>query len=216
MGRLFILSAPSGTGKSTVAQRLLESTDNVRRVVTATTRQPRPTERDGVDYIFMKREEFLEGVEKGYFLEYAEVYGNYYGTPREQVEKNIKCGHDSLLVIDVQGAFKVKKEFPQAVTVFLLPPSIEELKRRMKRRGYTDSNADLRLETARKEIPCATSFDYIIINDFIDKAVDQLRCIILSSRCERDMVLESIKKGPLVSKEIIELIQGGECYGKET
>jgi len=202
-------------GKSTVASRLLESIDNVRRVVTATTRDPRPSERDGIDYIFMKREEFLEGIEKGYFLEYAEVYGNYYGTPRDQVEKNIRSGHDSLLVIDVQGAFKVKEEYPHAVTVFLLPPSMEELKRRMKRRGYTDSNTDLRLETARKEIPCAASFDYIIINDFIDKAVDQMRSIILCSRCEKDRVLDNLKRGPLVSREILDLIQGGECHGKE-
>ena len=215
MAKLFILSAPSGTGKSTIAGKLLSQLEGIRRVVTATTREPRPGEREGVDYIFLSREEFEKGIEEGKFLEYAEVYGNYYGTPKDQVEKNVQEGYDSLLVIDVQGAFKVKSIYPDAVSVFLLPPSLEELKRRMVSRGYRDSNADLRLETARKEIPCAKSFDFVIINDFVDKAVDQLRSIILSSRCEREAVLNRLKNTS-VDKELISLIEGGDCYVKET
>jgi guanylate kinase len=215
MGKLFILSAPSGTGKSTVAGKLLERLDGIRRVVTATTREPRPGEKNRIDYIFMKREEFERGIEEGYFLEWAEVYGNYYGTPKEQVEKNLKEGYDSLLVIDVQGAFKVKEIFPEAVGIFLLPPSLDELKRRMKGRGYTDANTDLRLETARKEIPCAKSFDYIVINDFIDRAVDQIRSIIISFRCRKGAVLEELAKSSAVSKDIVELIKGGDCYGEK-
>ncbi len=214
MAKLFILSAPSGTGKSTIAGKLLSQLEGIRRVVTATTREPRPGEREGVDYIFLSREEFEKGIEEGKFLEYAEVYGNYYGTPKDQVEKNMQEGYDSLLVIDVQGAFKVKSIYPDAVSVFLLPPSLEELKRRMVSRGYRDSNADLRLETARKEIPCAKSFDFVIINDFVDKAVDQLRSIILSSRCEREAVLNRLKNTS-VDKELISLIEGGDCYVKE-
>ncbi len=215
MGKLFILSAPSGTGKSTIADRLLKQVEGIRRVVTATTREPRPGEKPGVDYIFMTREEFEEGIRNGLFLEYANVYGNYYGTPRDQIEKNMKEGYDSLLVIDVQGAFKVKKIFPEAVSIFLLPPSLEELRRRMIGRGYRDSNTQIRLETAKGEIPCARSFDYIIINDFIDKAVEQLRSIIIASRCERESTLRRIKN-LLYNEEIISLIEGGECYVKET
>ncbi len=184
-------------------------------MVTATTREPRPGEQHGTDYIFMSVEEFEKGIEEGRFLEYANVYGNYYGTPRDQIEENLSRGLDSLLVIDVQGAFKVKKLFPSAVSVFLLPPSLEELRRRMIGRGYRDSNARLRLETARKEIPCARAFDYIIINDFVDKAVAQLRSIIVASRCEREDVLKRL--GSLLPNgEIRSLVEGGECYVKET
>ncbi len=216
MGNLFILSAPSGTGKSTVASKLLERLEGLRRVITATTREPRPGERDGVDYYFMKKDDFERGIRGGYFLEWAEVYGNYYGTPREQVDKNIKEGYDSLLVIDVQGAFKVKEIMPRSVGIFLLPPSMEELKRRMKRRGYSDKNTSLRLETAKKEIPCAPNFDYIVVNDFIDHAVDQIRSIIISLRCKKENALEDLRISSAVSKDILELMEGGGCYGKKT
>ncbi|MDQ7038839.1 MAG: guanylate kinase [Aquificota bacterium] len=214
MGRLFILSAPSGTGKSTVAGKLLQQVDSLRRVVTATTRRPRPGEKDGVDYIFMTREEFERGIKEGFFLEYAEVYGNYYGTPRDQVERNMKENVDSLLVIDVQGAFRVKEVFPEAVSIFLLPPSLEELKRRMIARGYRDSNTEVRLEMAKKEIPCARFFDYVIINDFVDRAVELLRSIILASRCERERVLGRLD-ALLHSEDVLSLLKGGRCYVKE-
>ena len=215
MAKLFILSAPSGTGKSTIAGKLLQQLEGIRRVVTATTREPRPGEKPGVDYIFLTKEEFEKGIEEGRFLEYANVYGNYYGTPRDQVEKNLEEGYDSLLVIDVQGAFKVKRIYPDAVSVFLLPPSLEELKRRMIGRGYRDKNAQVRLETAKGEIPCAKRFDYIIINDFVDKAVEQLKSVILASRCERESTLRNLRN-LLKSEEILSLLEGGECYVKET
>ncbi len=215
MAKLFILSAPSGTGKSTLAGKLLQQVDGIRRIVTVTTREPRPGEEPGVDYIFMSKEEFEEGIEKGLFLEYANVYGNYYGTPRDQVERNLEEGYDSLLVIDVQGAFKVKKMYPDAVSIFLLPPSMDELRRRMIGRGYRDRNAEERLKTAKGEIPCAKSFDYIIINDFVDKATQQLKSIIMAKRCERDYVLKNLSK-LLPNEEVRHLIEGGECYVKET
>ncbi len=214
MGKLFILSAPSGTGKSTVASRLLSSLPGIRKVITATTREPRPGEVNNRDYIFMTREEFQKGIEEGFFLEYAEVYGNLYGTPADQVHRNISEGIDSLLVIDVQGAFKVKENHPEAVSIFLMPPSLEELKRRIKQRGHSDSNSEIRLRTAREEIPCAREFDYIVINDFIDKAVDHMRSIIISFRCEKDRVIRDLK-GSLGS-EIVSLLEGGRCHGKKT
>ncbi len=215
MAKLFVLSAPSGTGKSTIASKLLQQIEGIKKIVTVTTRTPRPGESDGVDYFFITKEEFEKRIKEEHFLEYAEVYGNYYGTPKDQVERNLKEGVDSLLVVDVQGAFRIKEIFPSAVTVFLLPPSLEELKRRMISRGYRDNNARLRLETAKKEIPCAREFDYIIINDFVDKAVYQLKSIITASRCERESVLE-VLKNVLPSEEIRSLVKGGECYGKKT
>jgi len=214
MAKLFILSAPSGAGKSTVASKLLQNLEGIKRVVTATTRSPRPGEKHGTDYIFMSKEEFERGIKEGRFLEYARVYGNYYGTPKEQVEKNLSEGYDSLLVIDVQGAFQVKKLYPEAVSVFLLPPSLEELKRRMISRGYRDSNANERLSTARGEIPCVRNFDYVIINDFVDKAVKQLESIVIASRCEREHILARIEE-LIHNRELIELIRGGECYVKK-
>ena len=215
MATLFILSAPSGAGKTTVAERVLNELEGIRKVVTATTRKPRPGERHGVDYLFLTEEEFKKGIEEGRFLEYANVYGNYYGTPKDQVEKNMEEGYDSLLVIDVQGAFKIKGMMPSAVTVFLLPPSMEELKRRIENRGFRDENLQTRLKTAEGEIPCVKFFDYVIVNDFIDKAVLYLKSIIIAKRCERDSVLRNIGK-ILPGKEIAELIKGGECYVKKT
>ncbi len=215
MGRLFILSAPSGTGKTTIAGKVLESVDSLRKVVTATTRQPRPGEVNGRDYIFLSRDEFRSMIEKDEFLEFAEVYGNLYGTPKAQVDENMKQGIDSLLVIDVQGAFEVKRKLPEAITIFLLPPSMEELERRITNRGFIEDNLKKRLEVARKEIPCARSFDYVIINDFIDRAVEHLKSVILASRCRVDNILGGTAQRALDS-ELLSLIEGGDCYVKET
>ncbi|NPB07323.1 MAG: guanylate kinase [Aquificae bacterium] len=214
-GKVFILSAPSGTGKTTVAKKILSELQDVEKVVTYTTRPPRPGEESGVDYVFVSREEFEKKVSENFFLEYANVYGNYYGTPKPDVERITSQGKDALLVIDVQGAFKIKKEIPDAVGIFLLPPSFEELRRRIESRGYRDENIEKRLKTAEKEIPCARYFDYIVINDFLNTAVEKVKAIILSYRCRTERVLGEIDKS-LRNREIINLLQGGECYVKET
>ena len=214
MGKLFILSAPSGTGKTTVAKSLLSSVDNLRRIVTVTTREKRPFERENVDYIFISVEEFKKMIERGEFIEYAEVYGNYYGTPRDQIERNMKEGYDSLLIIDVQGAYRVKSEIPSSVSIFLIPPSIEELKRRMMNRGYKDKNMDIRLNTALKEIPCLKFFDYVVINDFLNSAVEKVKSIIYAERIKREEFLRDIDKYYLEDK-IIDLIKGGDCYVRQ-
>jgi len=216
MGNLFVLSAPSGTGKTTVAQKLLSEVSDLKRIVTYTTRSPRPYEQNGVDYVFVSVEEFEKKIEEGFFLEYANVYGNYYGTPKKEIEETINLEKkDALLVIDVQGAFKVKKVFPEAVTIFLLPPSFEELKRRIEGRGYVDSNVNRRLETAKGEVPCARFFDYIVINDYLNEAVEKVKSIILSYRVKKERVMEEIEKFRL-DKDIVDLLKGGECYVKET
>jgi len=199
---LFVLSAPSGTGKTTVADRLLKSCPKVKRIITTTTRPRREGEVHGVDYIFIDREEFERKIEEGYFLEYANVYGNYYGTPRDQVLKNEEEGIDSLLVIDVQGARKIKEVYPESVLIFLMPPSIEELRRRLLGRGYGRENLEQRLQKAEEEIACARHFDYIVVNEFIDKTVEALHTIIVAHRYRR----ENFLKKPNVNDEVISRI----------
>ena len=205
---LFVLSAPSGAGKTTIAQRLLKSVDNLRRVITATTRAKREGEVHEVDYIFMKKEEFLHHVERGSFLEYAEVYGNYYGTPKDQVLRNEEEGVDSLLVIDVQGAKSVKASYPESVLIFLMPPSFEELRRRLISRGYGTENLEQRLRKAEEEIACARHFDYIVVNEFIDDTVLALRNIIISHRYR---VSRFLKKPEGVDSQIVNLLKEGTC-----
>ena len=215
MGKVFILSAPSGAGKTTVALKLLSEVENLEKVITYTTRKPRPQEKNGVDYVFISKEEFEKKIKENFFLEYANVYGNYYGTPKKEVERILSEGKDVLLVIDVQGAFKIKKEIPEAVSIFLLPPSLEELKRRIEARGYKDENIEKRLETAKEEIPCAKYFDFVVVNDFVNSAVERVKSIIYSFRLEAKRILEEIDKY-VHNEEIINLLRGGKCYVKET
>ncbi len=205
---LFVLSAPSGAGKTTVAERLLKVCPGIRRIITATTRSRRESERHGVDYIFMSREEFEEKIEEGYFLEYAEVYGNYYGTPRDQVLKNEGEGIDSLLVIDVQGASKIRRAYPESILLFLMPPSLEELRRRLLNRGYGKENLSLRVQKAEGEIACAKHFDYIVVNEFIDRTVEALNTIIVAQRYRRDKFL---KKPDLIDGEVLRVLREGSC-----
>ena len=215
MGKVFIISAPSGTGKTTVEKKVLSQLPDLVRVVTYTTRPPRPGEVDGQDYRFISKEDFEKKIKENYFLEYANVYGNYYGTPKKDIEDILSQGKDALLIIDVQGAFKVKSLMPEAVSIFLLPPSFEELKRRIEGRGYVDKNLEKRLQTAKEEIPCARYFDYIVINDFLNNAVEKVKAIILSYRVETSRVLNNIEKY-LQGSDIVDLVKGGKCYVKET
>ncbi|MDW8096253.1 MAG: guanylate kinase, partial [Aquificaceae bacterium] len=205
---LFVLSAPSGTGKTTVAERLLRMCSNLKRVVTATTRPKREGETHGVDYIFLDKEGFEKRILEGYFLEYALVYGNYYGTPKEQVLENEKKGYDSLLVIDVQGARKVKDAYQDTTLLFLMPPSLEELRRRLTTRGYGLENLEDRVKKASEEIACARYFDYIVVNDFLDKAVEALHTIILAQRFRRERFMRDPK---IKDERMIELLRQGQC-----
>ncbi|MFQ6037806.1 MAG: guanylate kinase [Candidatus Aminicenantales bacterium] len=187
---IFVITGPSGCGKSTLVHRILKELDNVAFSISHTTRERRPSEEDGRDYYFVGEAEFKSMIEKKKFVEWAVVHGNYYGTSRRELEKKAGRG-DLLLDIDVQGAQQVKNTIKKAVFVFVLPPSFEELKRRLENRGQESPEAiKMRLEVARKEIRHYAQFDYVIVNDSLEKAAEELKAIILCQRCR----IESQKK----------------------
>ena len=178
-GLLIILSAPSGCGKSTVVKRLLESRENIKFSVSATTRQPREGEVDGVDYYFIDRDRFMAMVENGEFLEHAEYVDNCYGTPKAAVERELAAGNDVILDIETQGAFQVRALCPDALMVFLLPPSFEELEKRLVLRGKDSMDViQHRLEVARRECAKADQYDYRIVNDDVERAVKEFAAVI--------------------------------------
>ncbi|MGC8668360.1 MAG: guanylate kinase [Chthonomonadales bacterium] len=186
-GRLFVLSGPSGSGKDAVLTALMKAADapqGIERCVTATTRPPREGEVHGKDYWFLTREEFENGIAQGRFLEYALYNGAWYGTPRPWVEEHTAAGIDVLLKIEVQGARQVKQKWPDAILVFLAPPSWEELERRIRSRASDDDTAIRnRLAIARTELEAAVEYTYLIVNDVLAEAASALRAIILAERC---------------------------------
>ena len=184
-GHLFIVSAPSGAGKTTLVRLLLEKDPGIRVSISSTTRPPRTGENDGREYHFVDVQYFLEMVSRGDFLEWAEVHGNYYGTSRRWIEAEMTAGRDVLLEIDWQGAQQVRKAFPSAIGIFILPPSLEELKSRLSGRG-TDSAETIarRIAAARDEMRHVDEFDYVIINDDLQQALDNLRSIVSATRLQ--------------------------------
>ncbi len=190
-GILVIVSGPSGAGKSTIIHRVAEQRTDIRFSVSVTTRAPRENEAEGVDYFFRTPEEFWDMVKAGAFLEHAEYSGASYGTPAAQVQKNLDEGYTVILDIEVQGAAQVLEARPDAVSVFLCPPSMEELERRLRGRG-TDTGEKIRerLTTAHREYGQAHNYRYIIINDDADTAVRQLDAIITAEKCRSKLILE--------------------------
>ncbi|MDR2654704.1 MAG: guanylate kinase [Oscillospiraceae bacterium] len=183
LGRLFVFSGPSGVGKGTLLVRLLEGEKNMRFSISATTRKPRAAEIDRVNYFFISKEDFEENIRRGMMLEWAEYNGNYYGTPRAVVENWLGGGYDVALDIEVEGAMQVKRAFPGAVLIFVLPPSMEILRKRLSSRGTEDENViKKRMGIARKEIAAAPKYDYIIVNDEIDGSVEKLRVIMQAEK----------------------------------
>lgn len=182
-GLVIVVSAPSGAGKTTVCEKLLAEMPELSMSVSYTTRRPRKGERNGKDYYFVSKKKFLEERDRRLFLEWAEVHGYYYGTPRDFLERRVRAGKDTVLDIDVQGAYKIGRAFPEAVLILLLPPSLTELGKRLKRRG-SDSAKDInvRLRNAKAEFHCHPTFDYLVVNDDVEEAVENLKAIIRAER----------------------------------
>lgn len=178
-GKLFVVSGPSGVGKGTLIQALLQDINGLTYSVSATTRLPREGEEDGKDYFFLSPKTFQSMIEEDRFLEWAQVHGRYYGTPKDFVEERLQRGEHVLLEIDTQGARQVKQRCPEAVFVFIAPPSWPILRQRLLDRGTdTVEDVDLRLDNAKKEMEDAVWYDYTVINDTISRAVSKLQAII--------------------------------------
>jgi len=193
-GKLIVISGPSGAGKSTVVFKAMEGRKDMCFSISATTRDPRPGEQDGREYFFVDIARFKEMVDNDELLEHAEYVANFYGTPRAYVEEKLNCGMNVILDIEVQGARQVNEKMPDAVKIFIIPPSLEELRRRLEGRG-TDSAAVIqaRLMRARQEYREATIYDYIIINDDVEKAAKELDAIITAERCRASERSEYLK-----------------------
>jgi len=198
-GTVFIISAPSGSGKSTLTNEVRQIIPRLDFSVSYTTRPPRGSEQSGREYFFVSRDEFERMIREDGFLEYAEVFGNYYGTARRFLREAIARGHDLLLDIDVQGAAQVKQRVPEAVSIFILPPSRDELERRLRRRSEADDKLrgdgappvnteeiiQRRLHTASREIENFSQYDYILVNDRLEQSIDMLKSIVEAERLRR-------------------------------
>jgi guanylate kinase len=187
MTQLFIISAPSGSGKSTLVSAIKSSVDRLDFSVSYTTRAPRGSEEPGREYFYITRPEFERLIDEGAFIEHADVFGNYYGTARRFLDEARAHEHDLLLDIDVQGASQLQAKLPEAISVFILPPSKQELEMRLRRRSSAERMTDeavilRRLETASREIEKYHEYDYILINDKLDESIEDLRAIILTER----------------------------------
>jgi guanylate kinase len=186
MSIVYIVSAPSGSGKSTLVAELLKMVLDLDFSISYTTRPPRGREQNRKEYFFVSREEFKAMIDAGEFLEYADVFGNYYGTARRFLREAEERGHDLLLDIDVQGASQIMQRIPDAVCIFILPPDWQTLESRLRNRG-SDSEEVIRrrLDTARREIENYSKYDYILVNKVVEQSADQLRDIVLSERLQR-------------------------------
>lgn len=192
-GILIVLSGPSGVGKGTVCRAFMKNNNDVKLSISCTTRSPREGEVDGVNYFFTEKQKFLTMIDENEFLEYANVYGNYYGTPRSFVEKTLNEGQDVILEIDTQGALKVKEQFKDGIFIFLMPPSLEELKNRIIGRGSeTDETLSTRFGSAASEIKLAEMYNYAVLNDSIENAVEKIECIIVAEKCKINRAKDDI------------------------
>ena len=190
-GKLFIISGPSGAGKGTICKRLIDET-KVEISVSMTTRQPRAGEEEGKSYYFTTKEDFLKEVEADGFLEWAEVYGNYYGTPKAKVDEKLAAGIDVVLEIDIQGALNVKEAYPEGIFIFILPPSMAELRKRITGRGSeTEESLKLRLSQTLKEVSYIDKYDYCVVNGELEEAVNRVKSIVTA---EHSRVSQNIYK----------------------
>ncbi|MCD6231475.1 guanylate kinase [Candidatus Aerophobetes bacterium] len=196
-GLIIVISAPSGVGKTTLCKRLLQALPFLTHSVSFTTRQPRKNEIEGIDYYFVSVEEFQKMIERKEFVEWTKVHGEFYGTSSVFLNKIIEGGKDAILEVDVKGGINIKEKYPQATLIFLLPPSWEELEKRLRARG-TETNEKIkrRIKRAKKEIEYAVHYDYLVINDKINDALEDLFAIIRAERCRttRTLSIENLKR----------------------
>jgi guanylate kinase len=185
-GLIFILSAPSGAGKTTVLKKVLERRPEVVYSISATTRPPRAGEQGGKDYFFTSTAEFRKGIEEGRFAEWAEVHGHLYGTPEDSLQSRTSAGEDVILDIDVQGAIQLKKRHPEAILIFLLPPSFQELEERLRgRKTESDEAVDRRLEVAKQEMCLQEAYDHVIVNNELERAADDVEAVVDQEKARR-------------------------------
>jgi len=183
-GILFVISGPSGVGKGTIKDALLLKLQDIKLSISATTRPKREGEIEGRDYFYLSQKEFATKLEHDEFLEHAPVYSNMYGTPKKYVLDNIQRGYDVLLEIDIQGALKVKEKMPEGVFIFIQPPSVEALEQRINGRGKdSPESIQTRLAACREEMAMVNHYDYLVINDALEEAVDKVQSIIIAERC---------------------------------
>ena len=191
-GLLIVVSGPSGAGKDSVCNLVKEKNNNMWISISCTSREIRKGEEDGINYFYLTKEEFENKIKNNDFLEYAIYNNNYYGTPLYKIEENLNKGIDVVLVIEVQGALKVKKIYPDAIFIFILPPSMEELKNRLVKRGTESTEKILeRFKTAYKEINEISKYNYVIVNNILDEAVSKMQSIIVAERCRVDRIEET-------------------------
>ena len=191
-GQIIVISAPSGAGKGTIIKRLLENDSKNRWLsVSATSRQPREGEKEGINYYYLTEDEFKDKINNGYFLEYTNYAGNYYGTPKEFIKEKINNGIDVILEIEIEGANNIKKLIPEALFIFIMPPSLKELVKRLKNRG-TETNEKImkRFNVAYKEVNEVKKYNYVVVNDEVEKAVDKVEAIIKAEKCRVDRIEE--------------------------
>lgn len=205
LGSLIVISGPSGSGKDSICERLKEYNDNFFVSISATTRKPRMGEEEGINYYFKTKEEFEKGIENNEFLEYALYNNEYYGTPKKDIEKYLSNGIDVILVIEVQGALKIKQLIPNAIFIFIMPPSMKELALRVKKRGADTSDKILkRFKIAYQEINELSKYNYVVVNDELDNSTRKVNSIIQAQKCMVDRIEEVYLRNP--EEEIHELL----------